>query len=404
MWFLIPARNLTRNVRRTALSLAIIGLGAALSFVVLGFVFSSIDIIQDSLLKRYSNVQIARQSVWEEGSSELSKPITSEDFIRLKEIIKETPEIANFSSQLSFLGLLVKNSTSQPVRIIAVEPGSSVINYADSLISGRGLESGDRKTALIGETLSEKLEIATEDTLRVIVDRGDGESKIGTLKVAGVYRAQSEEVEGRQIYIPLPYGQELAGSDVIGKVAVSLENRNTTDRVANELEKKFSAASLPLSTRTWKELSSFYSMLRGFFTLIFGFLVIVVSVLVFFIVLQVLTMSFLERSREIGTVRALGTLQGEVFRMFTVESLILGVLGGIIGLGVGVLIALVFNGIGFNWTPPGSVEPVILKVKMSWRNTWPPFLISLLATVISSIYPAYRMSKTDIVDALRVEE
>jgi len=219
-----------------------------------------------------------------------------------------------------------------------------------------------------------------------------------------LYTAQSEEVEKRQVYLPISSAQELVGKNVVGRLAIKLKNRGATDRVASNLRENEEISSLSLGVRTWKQLSSFYKMLSNFFGLIFGFLVVVVSVLVFFIVLQVLTMSFLERIREVGTIRALGTRSGEVFRMFVSESFLLGLAGAVLGLIFGVLLALGFNSLGINWTPPGSVEPVILTVKMGWANVWPPVLLSLVATVVSSFYPAYRTSRTDIVDTLRVEE
>jgi putative ABC transport system permease protein len=404
MWFLIPLRNLRRNVRRTALSLAIIGLGTALTFVVLGFVYSSIDIIQGSLLQRYGNIQIARNEVWNDKTDELTSPMSGEVISAVEEDLDQIPEVEEYSPQLSYTSLLVAGASSNPVNVVGIDPEKEVISYGDSIVRGADLEGGGSPSVLVGQKLAESLGISPGERIRLIVESGKDGGNTGTIEVAGIYTAQSDEVEGRQIYLPLSYSQELVGEKAVGRIAVKLDNRGATERIARELENQLESASLSLGTRTWKELSSFYEMLSNFFGLIFGFLIVVVSVLVFFIVLQVLTMSFLERSREVGTVRALGTLQGEIFRMFVVESFVLGALGAVLGLGLGSLIALVFNGIGINWTPPGSVEPVVLTVKLGWSNIWPAALISILATVISSFYPAFRMSREDIVDTLRVDE
>ncbi len=403
MWFRIPLRNLQRNVRRTALSLAIIGLGTALTFVVLGFVYSSIDIIQGSLLKRYGNIQIARSEVWNDDGNELSSPMSEEVISSVEDELSRIPEVEEYSTQLSYTALLVAGASSNPVRVVGIDPEKEVVSYGDSLVEGEDLTAGGSPSVLVGQSLAESLGVSPGDRIRLIVDSGDG-SSTGTIEVAGIYKAQSEDVEGRQIYLPISYSQELVGEEVVGRMALALSNRGDTERVARQLEDELKSASVPLGTRTWTELSSFYEMLSNFFGLIFGFLVVVVSVLVFFIVLQVLTMSFLERSREVGTVRALGTLRGQVFRMFVIESFVLGAVGALLGLGLGTAISFAFNSIGINWTPPGSVEPVVLTVKLGWSNVWPAALISLVATVVSSFYPAFRMSREDIVDTLRVEE
>ena len=404
MWFRVPLRNLSRNFRRTALSLAIIGLGTALTFIVLGFVYSSIDIIQNSLLRRYGNLQIARTEVWDDTTDELISPMEGDLVSSVEVYLDENPEVEEHSSQLSFTALLIADRSSNPVKVIGIEPEKGVISYGDSIVQGENLKKGISDSALIGQALAERMGVKPGDRIRLIVETEEGKRNSGTVEITGIYKAQSKEVEGRQIYLPISYGQELAGKAGIDRIAVKLRNRGASERIARQLEDQFESASLPLETRTWKELSSFYEMLRSFFGLIFGFLVVVVSVLVFFIVLQVLTMSFLERSREVGTVRALGTLRGEVFRMFVVESIALGTAGAGLGLALGLVVAVAFNAVGINWTPPGSVDPVVLTIKMGWSNIWPAALISLAATVISSFYPAFRMSREDIVDSLRVEE
>lgn len=375
-----------------------------MTFVVLGFVYSSIDIIQDSLLGRYGNIQIARKKVWEENAKELSYPISSSALSDLKGMLGRIPEVEKVSSQISFTGLLLSGNSSKPVNFVGIDTENEVVSYGDSIAEGENLRSTSSNSILIGESLARELGVAPGEQVRLIVKTEGSNRSTGKRVVAGLYTAQSEEVEKRQVYLPITSAQKLVGKNVVGRLAIELKNRSSTDRVARDLRKDEGITSLSLGIRTWKQLSSFYKMLNSFFGLIFGFLVVVVSVLVFFIILQVLTMSFLERTREVGTIRALGTRSGEVFRMFVSESFLLGLTGAIIGLAFGILLALGFNSLGINWTPPGSVEPVVLTVKMGWANAWPPVLISLVATVVSSFYPAYRTAGTDIVKTLRVEE
>jgi putative ABC transport system permease protein len=404
MWLKIPFRNLSRNVRRTVLSLAIIGLGTAMTFVVLGFVYSSVDIIQDSLLGRYGNIQIARKKVWEENAKELSNPIRAGALSGLRDTLERIPEVEKVSTQISFTGLLLAGNSSKPVKFVGIDTENEVVSYGDSIARGENLSSASSDSVLVGESLASELGVNPGESVRLIVETEYSNRSTGSRVISGLYTAQSEEVEKRQVYMPISSAQKLVGKNVVGRLAIALKNRSSTDRVARNLRQNAGITSLSLGVRTWKQLSSFYKMLNSFFGLIFGFLVVVVSVLVFFIVLQVLTMSFLERTREVGTIRALGTRSGEVFRMFVSESFLLGLTGAVLGLGFGILLALGFNLLGINWTPPGSVEPVVLTVKIGWANVWPPVLISLVATVVSSFYPAYRTAGTDIVETLRVEE
>jgi ABC-type lipoprotein release transport system permease subunit len=158
---------------------------------------------------------------------------------------------------------------------------------------------------------------------------------------------------------------------------------------------------LGLQVRTWKQLSVYYQQVEGFFTALFGFLTITLALLVFFIVFQVLTMSFLERTREVGTIRAIGTKRQQVFTMFIIESLVLGILGGLIGLGAGWILGQGFNSIGIDWMPPGAIRPVPVELTLSLSNAWIPLLISAVATLLSALIPSIHSARIQIVDALR---
>jgi len=159
---------------------------------------------------------------------------------------------------------------------------------------------------------------------------------------------------------------------------------------------------LSLAVKTWDELSPFYEQLTGFFNALFGVVTLAVSVLVFFIILQVLTMSFLERTREVGTIRALGTKRSEVFRLFFAESIWLALLGSSTGIAFGVILGLAFNAVGIEWLPPGTVEPVELGIRLTVETAWLPFVVSVVATMLSAIFPSVQSARLRVVDALRV--
>jgi len=118
-------------------------------------------------------------------------------------------------------------------------------------------------------------------------------------------------------------------------------------------------------------------------------------------VLEVLTMSFLERTREVGAIRAFGTTRGRVFRSFLLEGIFLGVIGGIAGMVIGTVIALVFNAIGVTWTPPGAAIPQPLRVQITAYALLLPFFTAIASTFLSTLYPAAKNARLRIVEALR---
>jgi len=134
---------------------------------------------------------------------------------------------------------------------------------------------------------------------------------------------------------------------------------------------------------------------------IFGFLGIVVFAIVVFSVANTILMSVFERTREIGTLMAIGTPRGTVWRMFLAEGMFIGVIGGAIGLAVGALAAFAINHMNLMLPPPpGYTVGYALRVMLQPPILVTSFLISFITATLSSIVPALKASRLAIVDAL----
>ena len=126
-----------------------------------------------------------------------------------------------------------------------------------------------------------------------------------------------------------------------------------------------------------------------------------IAILVFFSVLEVLTISFLERSREIGTIRALGAERGRVFGSFLLEATFLGLLGAALGSVISIALILGFNAIGFTWTPPGAAIPQAIQLRITFQAISMPIGTVLFSTLLSALFPSWRNSRIEIVKALQ---
>ncbi len=403
MWWWIPLRSVWRNRRRTLLSLAIIAFGTAVSVFVLAFLDNARDQIRDASVAEYGNVQIASPTWFEEESDGYDALLRPEHVGALVDLLRSEPSYRASTRQLQFPGLAASGDRTEVVRIRSVEPDNEVLDFSDYVVEGRGLRTDDRAAVLIGRSLAERLSLAPGDSLTVTLTTVEGAYNASPFTVAGVYRFSSEQVESQVLLIPLSFGQLLLDTEGVGRVLVALDSVEATPAAAARIAAGLDDAGLPLEVRTWRQLSPIYDQLSSYFDLLFGFLSLAVSVLVFFIILQVLTLAFLERTREIGTLRALGTTRGEVFRMFFSESAWLAALGSTIGILGGLLLSLGFNALGIEWRPPGTVEPAVLATQVGPLAVLLPFVVSLSATLLSALYPSVQAARLRIVDALREE-
>lgn len=160
---------------------------------------------------------------------------------------------------------------------------------------------------------------------------------------------------------------------------------------------------IPLEILDYETLTPIYKQVIQFFDSIFGFISILIYMIVLFTVGNTMSTAVVERTTEIGTLRAIGQRRGGIRTLFVCEGVLLGLIGAVAGIVIALPIAYVINHSGMTWAPPGySYEyPVVVRV---WGDNQLMFgtAISLaIVAVISAWWPANRAAKLNIVDALR---
>jgi putative ABC transport system permease protein len=401
MWLRLPLRSLLRNRRRTILSISIIAIGTAVSLFVLGFFSASEKSIQEVTVQEFGTLQIASGNFWDDSAENYEYLMDETTLSLVKEILSKEVTVNSDSPLLSFSGLIASGQTTKVVQATALIPANETLDYNKLVIEGRGLEPSDTAAALIGRSLADELQLKPGNVVTITLNTVNGAFNAGPLKVAGIYAFASGQVESLQIFIPLNYGQALLNTRGVDRLVVMLDDLSSTKVARQRIQAELDQVVPGLEVRTWDKLSPFYEQLAGYFNALFGVVSLAISVLVFFIILQVLTMSFLERTREIATVRALGTKRHQVFVLFFTESLWLAVIGSLFGVVVGIVLGYVFNAIGIEWRPPGTVEPIVLAVRLTLGTAWLPFLIGIMATILSSVFPSIRSARLQVADALR---
>src|SRR5512136_2794910 len=100
------------------------------------------------------------------------------------------------------------------------------------------------------------------------------------------------------------------------------------------------------------ELQPFYKQAVGMFIAIFSFISIVMAVIVLFTVVNTMSMSVMERTHEIGTLRAMGVKRKGIAIQFMIEGILLGMIGATAGILIGSVAGEIVNHSGFIWHPP----------------------------------------------------
>ena len=163
------------------------------------------------------------------------------------------------------------------------------------------------------------------------------------------------------------------------------------------------SASQPLAVMDFRTLNPFYVQTIQLFDTIFGFIFALIGAIVLFTVSNTMNTAVVERTVEIGTLRAIGLRRAGIRSLFVTEGALLGLCGAVLGVLLALLFSAVVNQLGLTWSPPGTVEPLSLMLRV-WGETGmiagTTFGLICIA-ILSAWWPAYRAAQLDVVDALR---
>ncbi len=165
---------------------------------------------------------------------------------------------------------------------------------------------------------------------------------------------------------------------------------------------KFSA-SQPLVVLDFKTLNPFYVQTIRMFDTIFSFVFVLIGAIVLFTVSNTMNTAVVERTVEIGTLRAIGLRRAGIRRLFVTEGALLGLCGAVLGVVLALLLSAIVNQLDLTWSAPGTVEPLPLTLRV-WGETGMIFgttFALICIAVLSAWWPAYRAAQLDVVDALR---
>jgi len=235
----------------------------------------------------------------------------------------------------------------------------------------------------------------------------------GAPNVAGVNVLAAEfqgvkEVDDIYIALHLSQAQKLvfgAAPPQATAIAIQLKHTAQIPEVRARLETLLTTElrGEPLAVLDYETLNPFYGQTLAMFAAIFGFISMLMGSIVLFTVSNTMSMAVVERTSEIGTLRAMGLRQSGIRAMFVSEGIVLGCFGAVLGIGIAAALAWVINSLGLTWVPPGRNEPVPLAVNLAGAH-W-MIIASAVGLVVvaalSAILPAARAARMTIVDALR---
>jgi putative ABC transport system permease protein len=250
--------------------------------------------------------------------------------------------------------------------------------------------------------------VASPRRIELLASSAKGAPNVASLEVVAAEGQGIKELDDIYIGLQLEQAQKLVfgrSSSRVTAVMVQLEHPDQAPGAVKRIREKIAewGNGQPLAVLDLETLNPFFKQTVTLFDTLFGFVFALIGSIVLFTVGNTMNTAVVERTVEIGTLRAMGLRQQGIRKMFLTEGVLLGVFGAIAAALLALVVAAVVNSLGLKWLPPGSSDhlPIVLRV---WgENTRIIFVCAGLIVVatISAWYPAYRAAQLKVVDALR---
>jgi len=406
--FKLGLKNLTRQKRRNILIILVIAFAFS-SYLLMDSLMNGMEEMSFDNIKNYDtgNIQVVHPEYWEDREELLLENLIylNQD---MEESINSTDGLLGVSPELRFKANLNNGIDEISVRGvgISIEKYNQVFGTKNYVVEGSMFAPGESK-AVIGVRLAELMDLKVSDYITLLVRTKDDTFNTIDIEIAGLVRAPNPMINNGIVFVPLEVAQKALN---VGN-AVSMITLKTVsgdeDKVTKELTDSFKNKNLDLKAYSWKESASSVIALSAAKKGGIGAILSVVLLIGMLGIINNVILSALERTSEIGMMKALGMREWEIVFVFMVEATGIGILGGLAGclLGYAGVSALVKYGFSIAYIGGDGSEfgiPILDRIYGAWN--YPAFsflfILGVVIAVLSSILPAYWAAKKDPVKAI----
>jgi putative ABC transport system permease protein len=406
-YIIIAFRNILKNKRRSFVTLLAIAVGFAAVSLFNGYTHNTYQGLRQSAVRGegLGHLAIYKQGWLTNGTIEPDQyMLTKAEIQRIIEIVEEEDDVVLATPQIHLSGLVTngQQSTIFLAKGVVPEDDRTIKGtyYAFRPIKGDTLTSKIPYGIEMSEDLANMLNLKPGDDAVVMAGTLDGQMNALDVTIRGLYDTGAAETNDKYIRLPFDYAQSLYDTEKAEQVIVLLDDWRQTEAARIRFLAKLASQNIACEIKTWDERSLFYNQVKQMFDMMFLFMFLIVLVISVMSVVNTMGMSVLERTREIGTLRALGFKRRGVTALFATEGALIGLLGSIVGFILNVIVWALIGYIEPSYIPPGNTTPVPLLVSLVPGFIGGLIIFLILLSLVAAIIPARRAARQNVVDAL----
>lgn len=290
------------------------------------------------------------------------------------------------------------------VRGIDLKREARVSRLSDYVVVGSLPQRDDQ--VVIGTELAAALGAVVGGPIRLI---SPTDGKLHALSISGIFRSGMYEYDATLIGVTLPWAQGFYGlGELVSGLGVRLERLELNQEMRGALERELGGA---YAVRTWTELNpALFGALRVEKTVMFVIVTLIIIVAALNIV-SMLIMIVMEKTKDIGVLRALGATRASIAALFLSQGCVIGLLGIGLGLAGGIALSVNLNAIvrwlertwGIDLFPPTVYYLDHIPTDINSSDVLSVVIAAFVLAALAGTYAAVRAARLAPVDALRYE-
>ena len=397
-----------RFLREGRLQTLFIITGVAIGVAVIVFMSALLAGLQGNFIRRVLTAQahiqlLPAQQVTRQlrgAAGEIEGAVVQPPLQRLKSIdqwravaaqIQALPQVRVVAPVAAGSGLAVRGTANRGIALTGIDPALyyRIVDLSDKIVRGSARLTGS--DILIGTELASDLGVDVGDKLRITTG-ATGSGSGATLTISGVFDLGNKGANGRSTFVALHTAQSLLGlPGGVTSLEVTVRDVYAAERVAQQI-----------TTATGVQADSWIKTSAQFFAAVSAqstantAIRFFVGLSVAFGIASVLVVAVVQKSREIGILRAMGISQGQILRVFLLQGGLLGGAGSLVGCAIGALALLLWQRLARNadGTPlfALTLEPRLFALALG---------LATLTGLAAALAPALRAARLDPVVAIR---
>lgn len=398
--------NIFRDVRRSMMISFLLVSSVVFLLLFIGYMNYSSEGMEMGLVSSTGHIQIARKNYFNPKFSSIKNNLILKDceILQIKNEINKYSEFKSSNLIVNFEGLIGNSFVSKPFFATAFENPDFAIKSL-SLVDGVPLFDSSIGDFLIGSSLAISLGIESltkENSKLTLMTDMLGEGLIlQDIRLTGIVKFPVIQTDSMVAITSINTLKSFFDfKDGAHIIQVYLKNNSFLNSFKNKLEFLKNKSNIDFEYSDWYEINPAFKSIVGINKVMFKFLAILIILLIFISFFQIMTALSLERTRELGTLRAIGLTKLELFCTLFLEIFILTAINIILGIAISYFLKLIIGFQQIRFSPPGYIESYFIDFSYYFSDICFVSLFIFLVAIISSVLPFIKASKKSIVEVI----